>query len=201
CLSHMLAFYQPSTAEPYPWGKRYSQVTVCAFLFGGMENSSATTLNMRSLHEPGVRPDYTADPLVAHELAHDWFGDLITCRTFNHSWLNEGFATYFTDLWMEHHAGRDAYDVQMLSERDAYMSGVDLKTTAEAPRPAKKTDCGDMEKHAYVKGASTLHMLRGLLGDDVFQRGIRRYVADARDKSVESEALRAAMEAESKQDL
>jgi aminopeptidase N len=166
-----------------------------------MENTGATTLNMRALHKEGVRPDYTADGLVAHELAHQWFGDLITCRTMNHIWLNEGFATYFTDLWDEHFHGADDFAVDCLGEREGYMNGVDLKKTSERERPKKPTDCGDMSEHQYVKGASVLHMLRKLLGDDVFKAGIQRYVRENHDKSVETEALRAALEAESKTDL
>src|SRR5262245_61736977 len=81
------------------------------------------------------------------------------------------------------------------------MNGVDLKATSEKPRPKKPTDCGDIAQHQYVKGASVLHMLRKLLGDDVFKRAIQRYVADNKDQSVESEALRTALEAESKQEL
>ena len=196
----MMGFFQDYTGQPYAW-PRYSQVTVWDFHWGGMENTGATTLNMRALHKEGVRPDYSADGLVAHELAHDWFGDLITCRTMNHIWLNEGFATYFTDLWVEHHEGADDFAVACLGEREGYMSGVDLKATSERPRPAKATDCGDMAEHQYVKGASVLHMLRKLLGDDVFRRGIQRYVRENRDKSVETEALRASLEAESKTDL
>lgn len=196
----MMGFFQEYTGQPYPWGT-YSQVTVWDFMWGGMENTGATTLNMRALHKEGVRPDYSADGLVAHELAHQWFGDLITCRTFNHIWLNEGFATYFTDLWDEHHNGLDDFAVDCLGQREGYMNGVDLKATSERKRPDKPTDCGDMENHQYVKGASVLHMLRKLLGDDVFRAGIRRYVADNKDKSVETEALRAALEAESKTDL
>jgi aminopeptidase N len=196
----MMAFFQEYTGERYPW-PAYSQVTVWDFSWGGMENTGATTLNMRALHKAGVRPDYAADGLVAHELAHQWFGDLITCRTFNHMWLNEGFANYFTDMWDERHKGADDFAVDCLGQREGYMNGVDLKATSEAPRPKKPTDCGDMEKHPYVKGSSVLHMLRKLLGDDVFKQGIRRYVRDNKDKSVESEALRAALEAESIQDL
>jgi aminopeptidase N len=199
-MPDIMGFYQDYTGQKYAWPK-YSQVTVWDFSWGGMENTGATTLNMRALHEKGVRPDYSADGLVAHELAHQWFGDLITCRTMNHIWLNEGFATYFTDLWDEHHDGADQFAVDCLNEREGYMNGVDLKATSEKKRPEKPTECGDMAQHQYVKGASVLHMLRKLLGDDVFQRGIRRYVADNHDKSVESEALRAALEAESKTDL
>ena len=196
----MMRFFQDYTGQPYPWG-RYSQVTVWDFMWGGMENTGATTLNMRALHKDGVRPDYSADGLVAHELAHQWFGDLITCRTMNHMWLNEGFATYLTDLWHEHHAGPEQFAADCLDRRESYMDSVNLKEVSEKPRPAKATDCGDIEAHPYMKGASVLHMLRKLIGDDVFKRGIQRYVRDNRDKSVESEALRAAMEAESKQDL
>ena len=196
----MMKFFAEYTGEPYPW-PRYSQVTVWDFMWGGMENTAATTLNMRALHKEGVRPDYAADGLVAHELAHQWFGDLITCRTFNHIWLNEGFATYFTDLWDESELGADDFAVDCLGQRESYMNGVDLKATSGQPRPAKPTDCGDMSKHQYVKGASVLHMLRKLLGDDVFKAAIRRYVRENKDKSVDSEALRASLEAESKQDL
>jgi aminopeptidase N len=196
----MMKFFAEYTGEPYAW-TRYSQVTVWDFMWGGMENTGATTLNMRALHKEGVRPDYTADGLVAHELAHQWFGDLITCRTFNHIWLNEGFATYFTDLWDESEHGADDFAVDCLGQREGYMNGVDLKATSERPRPKKPTDCGDIAQHQYVKGASVLHMLRKMLGDDVFRAAIRRYVRENRDRSVESEALRAALEAESKTDL
>lgn len=196
----MMTFFEDYTGQPYAWG-RYSQVTVWDFSWGGMENTGATTLNLRALHKDGVRPDYSADGLVAHELAHQWFGDLITCRTFNHIWLNEGFATYFTDLWTEQHDGADEFAVACLGQREGYMNGVDLKATSERKRPDKPTDCGDMAEHQYVKGASVLHMLRKLLGDDVFRAGIRRYMKDNHDQSVETEAFRAALEAESKTDL
>ena len=196
----MMAFFQDYTGQKFPWG-RYSQVTVWDFMWGGMENTGATTLNMRALHREGVRPDYSADGLVAHELAHDWFGDLMTCRTWNHIWLNEGFASYFTDLWNGHNEGPDALAVSALGEQDGYMDGLDLKATSQRARPASRTDCGDVENHQYVKGASILHMLRGILGADTFRDGIRRYVAANHDRAVVSEDLRAAMESACGQDL
>lgn len=196
----MMAFFQDYTGERFPWG-RYSQVTVWDFMWGGMENTGATTLNMRALHKDGVRPDYAADGLVAHELAHDWFGDLLTCRTWNHIWLNEGFANFMTDLWVEHTEGPDAYAAAALDEQDGYMGGADLKAIARRPRPAKARDCGDLEQHQYVKGASVLHMLRGLLGADVLRAGIREHVARNKDRAVVTEDLRAALEKVSGQDL
>jgi aminopeptidase N len=189
----MMGFFAKYTGQPYPW-RRYSQVTVWDFMWGGMENTSATTLNMRALHGPGVRPDYSADGLIAHELAHMWFGDLVTCRTFDHIWLNEGFATYFTDLWVEHHHGEVDFEVARLHSRDRYMDAVDHAALAVAPRPAQPTDCGDVKSHAYVKGSSILHMLRRLLGDEVFRDGVREYVTRCADRSVDSEELRAALE-------
>ncbi len=196
----MMAFFADYTGQPYPYS-RYSQVTVWDFMWGGMENTMATTLNMRALHRDGVRPDYTADGLIAHELAHMWFGDLITCRTWNHIWLNEGFATYFTDLWVEHHHGKEDYASGRLRQRDSYLDGAKLPAEASKQSDREPTECGDVQGHAYVKGSSILHMLRGVLGDDVFRDGVRGYVAAARDRSVDSEVLRTSLEKVSGRDL
>jgi len=189
----MMGFFQDATGEPYAWG-RYSHVTVWDFSWGGMENTGATTLNMRALHKDGVRPDYTCDGLLAHELAHDWFGDLITCRTFNHMWLNEGYATYFTDLWVEYHHGVDEFRAARLRSKNAYMKGADLAKLARRALPENPTDCADMRQHPYVKGSAALHMLRGLMGDEKFHEALRAYVRDNRDKSIDSEAMRASFE-------
>jgi aminopeptidase N len=196
----MMGFFNDYTGHRFAWG-RYSQVCVWDFMWGGMENTGATTLNMRALHKEGVRPDYTADGLVAHELAHQWFGDLMTCRTWNHIWLNEGWANYLTDLWVEHSQGPDAFAAAALGEQDGYMNAVDLKALAQRPRPSSRTDCGDIENHQYVKGASVLHMLRGLMGAETFRAAVRRYVAANHDRAVVSEDFRAAMEAEWGHDL
>ncbi|MCE9636230.1 MAG: HEAT repeat domain-containing protein [Planctomycetes bacterium] len=196
----MMGFFNDYTGQKYAWG-RYSQVTVWDFMWGGMENTGATTLNMRALHKAGVRPDYTADGLVAHELAHQWFGDLMTCRTWNHIWLNEGFANFMTDQWVGHHDGPDAFAAAVLGEQDGYMNGLDLKAMAQRTRPASRTDCGDLEQYQYVKGSSVLHMLGGILGADVLRDGIRRYVAANHDRAVMTEDLRASFEAAAGQDL
>ncbi|HEY6036945.1 MAG TPA: M1 family metallopeptidase, partial [Kofleriaceae bacterium] len=92
-------------AYPYP---RYSQVFVADFIFGGMENTSATTLTDTVLIDERAAIDYDIDSLVAHELAHQWFGDLVTCRDWGEGWLNEGCATYAEYIWREAHEGRDA---------------------------------------------------------------------------------------------
>ena len=97
----MMEFFAEKIGVPYPWHK-YSQVTVADFIFGGMENTSATTMTDTLLHDERAHLDYSTDSIVAHELAHQWWGDLVTSRDWAHAWLNEGFATYFDLLFKEH---------------------------------------------------------------------------------------------------
>ena len=96
----MLEFFEEYLGTKYPFEK-YSQVAVQDFVYGGMENSSCTTLTMDTLHDKKAHLDFTSDYLVSHELAHQWFGDLVTCRDWQHVWLNEGFATYCEALYWE----------------------------------------------------------------------------------------------------
>jgi aminopeptidase N len=116
----MIALFAEKTGRPYPW-KRYSQITVSEFIFGGMENTSATTLTDQTLHDARAHLDFSSEPLVSHELAHQWFGDLLTCRDWSHGWLNEGFATYFELIWQEFNEGRDEADYYRLLDQEAYI--------------------------------------------------------------------------------
>src|SRR5579875_1224430 len=100
----MIDFFSSVTGQPYPYPK-YAQSVVSDFMFGGMENITATTLTERTLHDERAHQDFTSDNLVAHELAHQWFGDYITCRDWSHAWLNEGFANFFTALFKEFDEG------------------------------------------------------------------------------------------------
>ncbi len=109
----MIEFFSKVLDYPYPYEK-YTQVAVRHFIFGGMENTSATTQTDGTLHDRRAAIDFTSDELVSHELAHQWFGDLLTCKTWAHAWLNEGFATYFEALWKEEDLGREEFDYEML---------------------------------------------------------------------------------------
>ncbi len=107
----MLDFFSDKIGVEYPWD-RYAQL--CCYAYGGgMENTAATTLGDNSLHDERSILDSNTDGLIAHELAHQWWGDLLTCRDWAHLWLNEGFASYFQALWKEHDLGADefAYDM------------------------------------------------------------------------------------------
>ncbi len=115
--TRMLDFFSDSIGVEYPWA-RYAQI--CCYGFGGgMENTSATTLGNRALHDQRSFLDSNSDGLIAHELAHQWWGDLLTCRDWAHLWLNEGFASYFEALWDEYDLGPDefAYNMYQKAER------------------------------------------------------------------------------------
>ena len=197
----MLEFYSDWLDAPYPW-KRYAQTFVWDFLYGGMENVTATTLHMRALHTETARPNYRSEGLVAHELAHMWFGDLLTCRTWNGIWLNEGFATYLTDLYFGAWLGDDEFRVRRRAQNGGYMDGtpnaaaLDLKRDPRGDRPLEL-----FGGKQYARGAAILHMLRLELGDDTFQRAIRAYVREHRDREVETEDLRRVTEQVAGRDL
>src|SRR5215831_732299 len=107
----MLRHFEDVTGQAYPFSS-YAQVFVAEFIFGGMENTGATTLTDSVLHDARAHLDYSAEPLISHELAHQWFGDLLTCRDWAHGWLNEGFATYSEVMWKEHADSADEGDHQ-----------------------------------------------------------------------------------------
>ena len=103
----MLELFSTKFGVPYPY-PRYAQVFVADFIFGGMENTSLTTLNFRTLFTAETENLFSSDSLVAHELAHQWFGDLVTCKDWSHVWLNEGFATYYDWMWQGDFSGTPA---------------------------------------------------------------------------------------------
>jgi len=178
-------------AYPYP---RYSQVFVADFIFGGMENTSATTLTDTVLLDERAAIDYDIDALVSHELAHQWFGDLVTCRDWGEGWLNEGFATYAEYLWREHHEGRDAADLELEEWADAYF-GEDAgryRRTIATKLYDEPIDVFD--HHLYEKGGRVLHMLRAVLGDDAFWKTLGHYLGKHRHGLVESRDLARAVE-------
>jgi len=189
----MLGYFEQLTGEKYPFGS-YTQVFVTEFIFGGMENTSATTLTDTVLHDARAHLDYSAEPLVAHELAHQWFGDLITCRDWPHAWLNEGFATYCEVLWKESAHGTDEADQHRREELDAYLQ--EARERYARPIVARKyhLPIDLFDRHLYQKAALVLHDLRKRLGDSLFERALRHYVKKYRGGAVESVDLARAVE-------
>ena len=190
----MIEVFEERIGTPYPYA-RYSQIAVTDFIFGGMENTSATTQTDRTLHDERAHLDFSSDPLVSHELAHQWFGDLLTCRDWSQAWLNEGFATYFEAVFREADLGYDEYLFDIFGCVARYLE----EDHGRYRRPIVCNRYRDpielFDRHLYEKGGAVLHMLRGELGDARFWRSIRRYVKDNAQRNVETIDLIRAIEA------
>jgi len=169
----MIRFFSEKIGVPYPYEK-YAQATIDEFMWGGMENISATTQTERTLHDRLAHQDFKSEGLVAHELAHQWWGDLLTCRDWSHVWLNEGFATYFDALFQEYDLGSDEMPVEMRDNRDSYLN--EDKSYRRPIVTSYYTNPFDMfDRHTYPKGAWVLHMLRTYLGEELWWKGISHY--------------------------
>ena len=189
----MIQFYERIIGVPYPYAK-YAQVAVTDFIFGGMENTSATTQTADTLHDDRAHLDFSSDPLVAHELAHQWWGDLVTCRDWSHAWLNEGFATYFEALWCEETLGADEFAWNLRQDRGNYFG-------EDAHHYRRPIVCNRyrapielFDRFLYEKGALVLHMLRRLLGDTLFFKSLNRYCTQHRGQNVITQDLQRAFE-------
>jgi aminopeptidase N len=189
----MIDFFSERIGVPYPH-RRYSQIAVSDFIFGGMENTTATTLTDLALLDARAALDHDVEGLVAHELAHQWWGDLLTCREWPEAWLNEGFATYFEYVWREHAHGRDEADAELRVDADNYLGEA-------ADRYQRPVVCRQYQEpielfdsHLYEKGGRVLHMLRHQLGEEPFWLALRTYAEKHARQSVETRDLRRAIE-------
>jgi aminopeptidase N len=196
----MVDLFERVTGVKYPWAK-YSQVVVRDFIFGGMENTSATTMTENILLDRKAARDYTSDDLISHELAHMWWGDLVTCRDWSHGWLNEGFATYFEMLWDEQDRGIDEYRQGAIQNADLYFTEVGDRYRRPIVTNVWNAPIDLFDRHLYEKGSLVLHALRGLLGDDQFFRAIQRYCREHQERNVVTQDLVDAIEAETGRNL
>lgn len=191
---------------PYPYEKL--ALIVGATRFGGMENSSAIvfTSNMFNRIAPaGMSKTYPTVPfnnvtLIAHEIAHQWFGDSVTESTWSDLWLSEGFATYFAGLFVQRYEGEEAFQGYL---RNASASVFEYEKQKRVPIFDRDTESlmELLNANNYQKGAWVLHMLRSNLGDEVFFRGIRAYYEWHKNSVASTEDLRAALEKASGKDL
>jgi aminopeptidase N len=193
------------TVAPYPYEKL--ALIVGATRFGGMENSGAIVFPNRLLDSNVSEPLSTVFKVrvglvevVAHEIAHQWFGDSVTESTWSDLWLSEGFATYFAGLMVQRYEGEARFKDYMQRAADNYFS-FEKKTRI----PIHDTETLDLSKllnaNNYQKGAWVLHMLRAELGDEKFFRGIRTYYDAHRGSLASTEDLRAAFEKASGRNL
>lgn len=184
---------------PYPYEKL--ALIVGATRYGGMENSSAIVFSSGLFNtpldaQPQSRSFHVRRGLIevtAHEIAHQWFGDSVSIKTWSDLWLSEGFATYFAALFTERFDGREAFREYMQRQAKSYFA-----YEQERRAPIYDTETEDLMKllngNNYQKGAWVLHMLRGQLGDEVFFKGIHDFYVRHAEKNASTEDLRAALE-------
>jgi aminopeptidase N len=178
----MMRFFSEYTGVEYPYNK-YAQ-TVVEIFTGAMEHTTATTHGFSLLVDERASLDIDMVPVVAHELAHQWFGDLLTCRDWSNGWLNEGFATYFEELWGEHDQGTDYFKQSMLDLKKGYL-GEDAHYRRPIVYHVYHDDGFELfDAHLYNKGAWVLHMLRHQLGEAAFKRAIHAYISSYREREV-----------------
>jgi aminopeptidase N len=190
----MLEFFSSRTGFQYAWEK-YAQIAIADFMYGGMENVSATTLNDYVLYDKRSGVDFSGEGLIAHELAHQWFGDVLTCRSWIHMWLNESFATYFEALYREYHDGKDEFDEEMYG---AQMAGINTEIY-KGKRPIVATNA--YTENTYPRGAATLNMIRHILGDSGWWNAIDHYLHKHAFQPVVTEDLKIAFQEATGQNL
>ena len=195
----MLEFFSTKLGYDYPWDK-YHQIVVRDYVSGAMENTGAVIFGDFIQGDKRFLIDNAGEDIVAHEMFHHWFGDLVTCESWSNLPLNESFATYGEYLWNEHKYGKDQAD---------YHNNGDLRVYLMQSRVNKETlirfnyenEMEMFDSHSYQKGGRVLHMLRNYVGDDAFFAGLKLYLHDNEFQTVEIHNLRLAFEEVTGEDL
>ncbi len=190
----MMNFFTVLTGVKYPF-KTYTQVCVPEFIVGGMENTTAATLTDLTLHDDHAHLDFSSDPLIAHELAHQWFGDMVTCRDWSHIWLNESFATYLENLYLQRDKGDDEFFYELLNDLQSYLDEYHKRYSRPIVMRVYKYPEELFDRHAYPKGGLVLHSLKLMLGEEIFWRGIRQFLEKHAFNTADTEDLRKTLEA------
>jgi aminopeptidase N len=196
----MIAFFEKVTGVPYPWVK-YAQMTAREYVSGAMENTTAT------LHDEDVQQDARElvdenswEGTIAHELFHQWFGDYVTAESWSNLTVNESFADYSEYLWIEHKYGKDAAEAENLAQMQQYLSSPE-----ESQKDLVRFYYDDKEELfdlvSYQKGGRILNMLRQVVGDSAFFKGLNQYLVTNKFGTGEAHQLRLALEEISGRDL
>ncbi|WP_372897820.1 M1 family aminopeptidase [Stieleria sp.] len=188
----IMAFFEQEIGVPFPWHK-YDQVTIRDFTAGGMENTSLTTLTHTTIFSEATENIRTTRRLDAHEMAHQWFGDYVTCKDWSHLWLNEGFATYYTHLFEGHKFGRDALLYGLYNDATGRVLPQD-KDTKPIVYNGYRNPMQQFDYRSYPKGSWVLHMLRSQLGADLYRKCVKEYLQRHALTSVVSDDLRQVIE-------
>lgn len=197
----MMGFFIRALKYEFPF-ERYAQTIVGDFEFGGMENITATTYadsEILSVNMDG--PDFVTENLVSHELAHSWFGNLVTCRDWSHLWLNEGFATFMEAAFREQQNGREAYLALLQENAQQYFSEDPSRKRHPLVNPRYPLSMELFDETTYKKGAYVVHMLRETVGDAMFWKTLNIYLNKFKHKTVETRDLQHTFESVTGQNL
>ena len=182
----MVEFLSQKYGYIYPYPK-YAQVCVDDFIFGGMENTSTTLLTDRCLlDERAATDNRRTESLVLHELAHQWFGDLVVIKHWSHAWIKEGMASYAEVLWTEAEYGKDDAAYYLLNQARTYIAEDSSRYRRPIVTNIYREAIELYDRHLYQKGACVYHMIRGILGDELFDRAIHTFVQDHAHQTVET---------------
>ena len=200
----IMRVFEALTGVNYPFNK-YDQTVVSSFAFGGMENITATTMADTEIYSVN-NPLFAAgvEDLVSHELAHSWFGNLVTCKNWAELWLNEGFATFMEASFREKMYGRRNYIVKILRDAQTFLIDDEVNRKRNALFNQNADDVAalfDRPATTYNKGGAVLHTLREEIGDAAFWKGVNIYLNRHKFANVESSDLQKAMEEGSGRDL
>ncbi|MEO0408636.1 MAG: M1 family metallopeptidase, partial [Cyanobacteria bacterium P01_A01_bin.135] len=182
----MVDFLSRAYGYPYPFPK-YAQVCVDDFIFGGMENTSTTLLTDRCLlDERAALDNRRAESLVVHELAHQWFGDLVVIKHWSHAWIKEGMASYSEVMWTEREYGLEEAAYYRLQEARSYIDEDSSRYRRPMVTHVYREAIELYDSHIYEKGACVYHMIRAELGDALFERAMHQFVQDNAHRTVET---------------
>jgi aminopeptidase N len=195
----MLTFFSSLYGVDFVWPK-YAQIVVRDYVSGAMENTTASVFYDDMNVDKRELIDFNFERIIAHELAHQWFGDLVTCESWANLTLNEGFANYAEYLWFEYKYGSYEADMHSLNEYQQYMDE-SLEKQVDLIR-FYYADRDDMfDSHSYAKGGLILNMLREYIGDEAFFASLKKYLEKHKFSSVEVHDLRLVFEEVSGEDL
>lgn len=196
----MLDFFSNKLGVDYPWDK-YSQIVVRDYVSGAMENTTATIHGEFLQRNDRELLDETNEGIIAHELFHHWFGDLVTCESWSNLPLNESFANYSEYLWLEHKYGRDDADDHQMENLGNYIAEADGGKKVDLIRYDYATREDMFDRHSYDKGGRVLHMLRKYVGDDAFFTALKDYLTVNKFQTAEIHNLRLSFEKVTGEDL
>ncbi len=187
----ILQFLADVYGVPYPWIK-YDQITIPG-IGGGAESTTATVLGQSTIHDEAAEKDYPSDWLVAHEAAHQWWGNMISYRDWPQTWLSESFATYSEYLWARHAHGSDEGAVNLLRKKESYFDEARSRYKRPVVFHRWQFPNHNFDRHTYQKGAAILNMLSNLMGDRNFRRAMRHFLTKHAYQPVETQDLMVAI--------